>query len=294
MKVLKNVNLKDILFIDIETSTTTRELKINSSTFNAWAYSKRKNNETDDELISMYAEQAALYSDFGRVICISVGKISGNKLHLKTFNNLDETQLIIDFYEMLDKFTGEYLCGHNIKSFDIPYIAKRGMINSLLPHALLDTSGEKPWTMNWLLDTKELWQMGGYDWSSLLSLTNALGIESSKEDLQGKDVPKCFWENPEGNIQRISDYCERDVIAVYKVINHLKSLGKEKPLIHRLFDGGDYGKAEQAELKKIFDDMDEEQRDLGYNILNSVISTSKEKKTKITKADVKALKESYT
>lgn len=300
MKVLKKINLKDILFIDIETSTTTKELDINSSTFDAWAYTKRRNNETDEELVAMYADQAALHADFGRVVCISVGMLSGKKLHLKTFNNFDEKALIVEFYEMLDKFKGNYLCGHNIKSFDIPYIAKRGMINNLLPHALLDTSGEKPWTMDWLLDTKELWQMGSFDRTSLITLTNALGIASPKEDLQGKDVPKYFWDNPKGHIQRISDYCERDVIAVYKVMDYLKNLGKEKDvplekkaLIVKLFDGGAYGKAEKAEMKQIFDDMDEGQRDLGYTILNAIVSTAKGKKTKLTKAHIKALKESY-
>lgn len=300
MKVLKKINLKDILFIDIETSTTTKELDINSSTFDAWAYTKRRNGETDAELLEMYVNQAALHADFGRVVCISVGMLSGKKLHLKTFNNLDEKTLISNFYAMLNNFKGDYLCGHNIKSFDIPYIAKRGMINNLVPHALLDTSGEKPWTMDWLLDTKELWQMGSFDRTSLITLTNALGIASPKEDLQGKDVPKYFWENPEGHIQRISDYCERDVVAVYKVMDYLKNLGKErdvpleeKPLIVKLFDGGAYGKAEKAEMKQIFDDMTEEQRELGYTILNAIVSTAKGKKTKLTKAHIKTLRESY-
>lgn len=300
MKVLKKIKIKDILFLDIETSTTTKTLDINSGTFDAWAYTKRRNGETDEELVKMYVEGAALHADFGRVVCISVGMLSGKTLRLKTFNNLDEKQLIQDFYNMLEGFNGEYLCGHNIKSFDIPYIAKRGMINNIIPHALLDTSGEKPWTMDWLLDTKELWQMGSFDRTSLITLTDALGLPSPKQDLQGKDVPKYFWENPEGHIQRISDYCERDVEAVYNVIAYLKGLGKDdniplqkQALILDLFAGGDYGTDEKAEMKRIFDEMTEGERELGYVILNSIVSTAKGKKTKISKAHIKALKISY-
>lgn len=300
MKVLKKIKIKDILFIDIETSTTTKTLDINSPVFDAWAYTKRRNGETDEELVKMYVENAALHADFGRIVCISVGMLHGGKLKLKTFNNLDEKQLIVDFYAMLDKFSGEYICGHNIKSFDIPYIAKRGMINNLIPHSWLDTSGEKPWTMDWLLDTKELWQMGSFDRTSLITLTAALGLESPKQDLQGKDVPKYFWENPEGHIQRISDYCERDVEAVYNIIAYLKGLGKDsniplvkKPLIVSLFEGGSYGTEEKEELKNIFNEMSAEERELGYTILNSIVSTAKGKKTKITKAHIKALKESF-
>jgi DNA polymerase elongation subunit (family B) len=300
MKVLKKINIKNILFIDIETSTSVKELDINSSLFDAWAYVKRRNNETDEELVEMYGNQAALYADFGRVVCISVGMLSNQGFKMKTFNDLDEKKQIADFYEMLDGFNGDYLCGHNIKQFDIPYIAKRGMIHNIPPHALLDTSGEKPWTMDWLLDTKELWQMGSFDRTSLIALTNALGIQSPKEDLQGKDVPKYFWENPKGHIQRISDYCERDVIAVYKVIEHLKNLGKDKklplektPLIKHLFDGGAYGTEQKKRLKEVFDEMTPEERELGYDILNAIVSTAKGKKTKITKTHIKTLKESY-
>lgn len=306
MKVLKKVKIQNILFLDIETSTTHKELDINSSTFNAWAYKKRRNDETDEELAQMYLDEAALFADFGRVVCISVGFYDGKEFRLKTFNNLDEKTLIENFYNTLDGFDSsksfelDYLCGHNIKQFDIPYIAKRGMINNIIPHSMLDTSGEKPWTMDWLLDTKELWQMGSFDRTSLICLTDALGIASPKEDLQGKDVPKYFWANPEGHIQRISEYCERDVIAVYKVIDYIKNLGKDKniplekiPLIVSLFEGGSYGANEKKELKAIFDKMKPEERDLGYVILNAAVSTAKGKKTKLTKAHIKALKESY-
>jgi len=306
MKILKKVKIENILFLDIETSTNSKELDLSSSEFDAWAYKKRRNGETDEELAQLYKDEAALFSDFGRVVCISVGFYDGSEFRLKTFNDLNEKTLINDFYKTLDGFDSsksfelDYLCGHNIKQFDIPYIAKRGMINNIIPHSMLDTSGEKPWTMDWLLDTKELWQMGSFDRTSLIALTNSLGIDSPKQDLQGKDVPQYFWADPEGNIERISEYCERDVVAVYKIIDSFKNLGKDKktpfekiPLIRSLFDGGSYGVKEKKELKTIFDKMSDEERQLGYVILNAAVSTAKGKKTKLTKAHIKTLKTSY-
>ena len=302
MRAVNKIKLKDVLFIDIETSTTTAELDINSSTFDAWAYSNRKNDETDQELVDMYKKSAALNSDFGRVVCISVGMVYGTGFKTTSFNDLDEKTMIKDFYSMLDKFKGKYLCGHNINSFDIPYIAKRGMINNIIPHDLVDTSGCKPWDLRWLLDTKVLWQMAGFARTSLITLTNVLGIPSPKQDITGPEVPAYFWENPEGHIKRISDYCERDVSSVYEVLKKLKNLGQEEEvevkleeetLIKSLFDGGPYGVKQKAEMKKIFDKLSPEERELGYVVLNAVSSTAKGKRTKLTKAHIKALKLSY-
>lgn len=301
MKVLKKINIKNILFFDIETSTTVKELKLDTPLFDAWEYKSRKKGETDQELIDMYADEAALYAEFGRIVCISVGMVAKEGFRVKTFNNINEGTMITEFYEMLDKFTGDpMLCGHAIKSFDIPYVAQRGMINNIPPHPLFDTSGEKPWTMDWILDTKELWQGTSFNRTSLLGLTTSLGLPSPKQDLQGKDVPKYFWLDPEKNITRISEYCERDVVACYDVIKYLKNLGVKEnvplaktPLIVDLFEGGDYGADEKKELKEIFDKFSPEEREMGYVVLNSIVSTAKGKRTKITKAHVKSLKESY-
>ena len=300
MRELNKIKLKDVLYIDIETSTTTAELDINSSTFDAWAYSNRKNGETDQELADMYKKTGALNPDFGRVVCISVGMVSGTSFKTTTFNNIDERTMIKEFYAMLDKFNGKYLCGHYIKGFDIPYIAKRGMINNLIPHDLVDTSAKKPWEMDWIIDTKELWQMGSYTRTSLITLTNILGVPSPKQDITGAEVPAYFWLNPKDHIKRISEYCERDVVAVYDVLKKLKNLGtveeakiEEETLIKSLFDGGPYGVKQVKELKDIFDKLDPEDREKGYVVLNAVSSAAKGKKTKITKAHIKKLKESY-
>lgn len=320
MKELKRVKLNDVMFIDIETSTSQPELELDSPLYDAWKYSKGKNGETDEELLQMYKDQGALYADFGRIVCISVGMIAGTKeFKTKTYNNLNEKHLIQGFYNMLDEFKGTYLCGHSIKQFDIPYIAKRGIINGIVPHKLVDTTGEKPWTMGWLLDTKELWQMGSFDRTSLIALTAVLGITSPKQDLQGKDVPKYFWENPEGHIQRISEYCERDVVAVYEVLKHFKELGlpeqqpvikdsngnplrdsdgkvirgfiDKEPIIKHLFNGGRYLKKHKEQLLAFMEGLTKEDQDTALDVLNSVVSRARGKKTKFTKKHVKELKE---
>lgn len=294
MKVLDKIDLKNVLFLDIETSTTVSELQLDTPLFDSWEYKKRRNGETDKELIDMYATEAALYPEFGRIVCISVGMLSKKGFQTKTFNNLREDKLISEFYAMLESVKSTIkLCGHAIKQFDIPYIAQRGYVHNLRPHPLMDTSGEKPWTMDWILDTKELWQGTSFNRSSLLGISTVLGLPSPKQDLQGKDVPKYFWKDPENNIQRISEYCERDVVATYEVFKHLKNLGeeKEKGLIEKLAEGQPYGKDEKSKLLGVLKGMDKDEQEKAFVVLNSIVSRTKQLKTNITKAHIKTLKE---
>lgn len=301
MRALKRINIKDILFFDIETSTRVKELEIDTPLFNSWEYKMRKNGETDKELVQMYEDQAALYADFGRIVCISVGMLGKNGFKTTTFNNLDEKVMIQDFYGMLDKLGNKAkLCGHAIKSFDIPYVAQRGMAHNLIPHDMVDTGGLKPWELDWILDTKDLWTGTSFNRSSLINVTTVLGLPSPKDDLKGKDVPKYFWENPTGHIQRISEYCERDVVAVYDVVNYLKGLGTNQntpivedvptPLLTSLFEGAPYGKKEKTALVQLLKEMTDEEREKTFIVLDSVTSAAKGKKTKMTKTHVKALK----
>lgn len=300
MRALKRINIKDVLFFDIETSTSVKQLEIDSPLFNSWEYKKRKKGETDEELVQMYADEAALYADFGRVVCISVGMLGQSTFKTTTFNNLNEKVLIQDFYKLLDNLKSTVkICGHSIKSFDIPYVAQRGMIHNIPAHDLMDTGGLKPWELDWIIDTKDLWQGTGFNRSSLINITTVLGLPSPKEDLQGKDVPKYFWENPKAHIKRISEYCERDVLATYSVLNYFKNLGKEdniiieeypKPLLQQLFEGAPYGDEEKKQLLGLLKSMTSVERDATFVVLDSATSTSKGKKTKLTKAHVKALK----
>ena len=65
--------------------------------------------------------------------------------------------LLAEFIEMLNKWTlGEpkFLCAHNGKEFDFPYLCRRMIINGLAIPAILNISGKKPWEVNHL-DTME-------------------------------------------------------------------------------------------------------------------------------------------
>src|ERR1700741_2748624 len=82
--------------------------------------------------------RAGIYAEFGKIVCISCGVLQGNggqrKIIIKSFSGDDEKTLLQQFVGMLNKWTlgdQKYLCAHNGKEFDFPYLCRRMLINGL-------------------------------------------------------------------------------------------------------------------------------------------------------------------
>ena len=135
-------------------------------------------------------------------------------LSVKSFFGDDEKLLLEEFSEMLQhQNTFKFICGHNIKEFDIPFIARRMMINQLSMPNILDVSGKKSYEVEHLIDTLNCWKFGDYKhYTSLALLTAVMNIPTPKSDMEGKDVARVYYE--ENNLKRIEKYCKQDVIAV--------------------------------------------------------------------------------
>lgn len=69
-----------------------------------------------------------------------------------------------------------------------------------------------------------MWKFGDYKHYTSLNLLAALfGIKTPKDDIEGKDVGRVFWQ--EDNLQRIVTYCQKDVVTVARLIQ--KFTGRE-------------------------------------------------------------------
>ena len=116
-----------------------------------------------------------------------------------------------------------FVCGHNLREFDIPYICRRMVVQGIKLPALLQLHGKKPWETKYLLDTMDLWKFGDYKhYSSLKLLTAIFGIPTPKDDIDGSEVGRVFWEDKD--IERIAIYCEKDVIAVIQIMMKFKRM----------------------------------------------------------------------
>jgi uncharacterized protein YprB with RNaseH-like and TPR domain len=227
--MLDNIKVEDILFLDIETVPSSPSFEVLDPSMKSLWEKKSRQFRTPDQTAGEVYERAGIYSEFGRIVCISAGVIKEKnpfRLRLKSFYGDDEKSVLSEFSSMLIKFCKTHreaiLCAHNGKEFDYPYIARRMIINSLLIPEILDNSGKKPWEVK-LLDTMDLWKFGDYkNYTSLELLTSILGISTPKDDIDGSMVAGVFYT--EKDPERIVRYCEKDVLAIAQVILRFMNL----------------------------------------------------------------------
>jgi len=217
--------LSQILFLDIETVPQQPSFsELSDEWKQLWSHKAdfiiSRSKETDSAE-SVY-NRAGIYAEFGKIICISCGFISGNgkekKLILKSFFGDDERETLQSFCEMLNRWASDsnkFLCAHNGKEFDFPYLCRRLIINGMNIPSILKISGKKPWEVPHL-DTMELWKFGDYkNFTSLNLLARTLNIPTPKDDIDGSMVADVYWK--EKDLQRIATYCQKDVVTVAQV-----------------------------------------------------------------------------
>lgn len=226
--MIDQIDATKVLFLDIETvsgAATYDDLDDNFKYLwglKAPGVLKRYGEElTEEENAASYIDKAAIYAEFGKIVCISVGAVYRDKdkrlkIRLKSFANRDEKILLQDFNAMLDQYYGDvkrqFICGHNIKEFDVPYMCRRIVVNQLPLPRMLQITGKKPWELDHLLDTMTLWKFGDYkSYTSLKLLAGVLGFPTPKDDIDGSQVGRVFWEDDD--LERIATYCEKDVLA---------------------------------------------------------------------------------
>ncbi|ANH83211.1 3'-5' exonuclease [Niabella ginsenosidivorans] len=230
--MLEQYPVSSILFLDIETVPQYASFsEVPESWKHLWeikAGALLKNRE--EETVESIYERAGIYAEFGKIICISCGVVQGapdqRKIILKSFYGDDEKKLLQSFSEMLQKFTANeqrYLCAHNGKEFDFPYICRRLLINRLPIPVILNTAGRKPWEVSHL-DTMEFWKFGDFkSYTTLNLLAHSLDVPTPKDDIDGSMVAGVFYK--EKNIERIVTYCQKDVVTVAQVF--LRMNGEE-------------------------------------------------------------------
>jgi predicted PolB exonuclease-like 3'-5' exonuclease len=223
--------LTELLVLDIETVPQVSDyLLLNDDWKSLW---NDKNSKTVPETITpeeSYKRKAGILAEFGKIICISTAffyeENNQLSLRLKSIYGDDEKQLLASFAELCNKMNtthkGFIFGGHNIKEFDIPYICRRMLVNNLLLPECLQLHDKKPWEVK-MFDTLNWWKFGDVkNYTSLHLLANVLNIPTSKTDMDGSMVQDVYYK--EKNLERIVDYCQRDVIVTANVILRFKNL----------------------------------------------------------------------
>lgn len=230
-----NTPITKILFLDIETVGGCPDLESCerfspelAEQFNKYYDWFLKRFPEDSVLFKdeVFEKRAALVPEFAKIVCVSMAFVMENgEIKKQTFSNDNEQELLLQVRNLLDRCNklDFYLCGHNLKNFDIPMLAKRMMINGILPSKLLPSYDTKPWEVK-AIDTKEIWQYGSYTAIGSLDLVcSTMGIPTPKDgEITGANVHKAYWG--EQKLNEIAEYCEKDVDVLIQFIKKLKEL----------------------------------------------------------------------
>ncbi len=215
------VDLKNLLVLDIETISRFSDYNEMNERFKKQWDRKASLLKNDDNLSpeELYFDRAAIYAEFGKIICIAVGLFTKSEedqlgLRVKAFSGHDEIKVLSEFKDLLDEKLDNQrliLCAHNGKEFDFPYLCRRFLVNEIDIPNVLNISGKKPWEIPHM-DTMEMWKFGDRkSYTSLDLLASLFNIESSKVGIDGSMINSVYYEK--NDLDKITTYCKQDVVV---------------------------------------------------------------------------------
>ena len=182
----------------------------------------------------MYKMKAGIYSEFSKVICVSLAEYYENEdkpiWNKHSFYDSKEVDLLNKLADFLSSTCPNSsrikIIGHNIREFDVPFLIRRMLINGVKLPKVFEIRGLKPWQIGHLVDTMNLWKFGDFkNYTSLNLLAKILNVPSSKESLDGSKIHDAYWLDQ--NLEGIVEYCEKDVLTTSQV--YFKLIQKPYP-----------------------------------------------------------------
>lgn len=222
------------IFLDIETVSEVPDYQLLNEQYKRhWEQkiSRTKSMAPDVGPEDLYHEKAAIYAEFGKIICISIGifcKVNDGWIYRsKSFISDNEKNLLQSFARTFNTYfsseKGYTICGHNVREFDIPYISRRLLKHQLKLPSMFDIAGKRPWQVKHIWDSLEAWKFGDYKhYTSLDLLCLYFGIDSPKNTCDGSMVHDMYWKDHD--MQAIKEYCESDVRACAQVYGKLNGI----------------------------------------------------------------------
>ena len=227
-------DLTKIIFLKIETVPASPILEnINPVSLHK-TFTKRFKAvlEDCDSTEEVYQEKAAITAEYGRIAAISWGiisDISGDeyKFSGKTITSINEAELLSQFAEKMSKLTKKggdyeyYLCGYALKGFDVPFIAKRLLLNNMVLPPVLNTYGAKPWELNSYIDISEAWKMTAWDsYTAMETLCILFDIDLEYWDAEAVN----YSYHNHIQMEKIGVSCENKVLAMANLYLRLKGI----------------------------------------------------------------------
>lgn len=214
--------MAELLFLDIETFRD-KEWELLTSVKRQAFENHYLDKDSELSPKEQYNSKAGLLAEFGRVVCISYGAEVNGVFELDSIYGTDERELLIKFGEILnqlgDKEVG--IAGWNTNGFDIPFLAKRFIINDLKVPIMLNQGDVKPWE-RLDVDVMQVWKMTGYQSTSLEVACACFEYPTKFTEVTGSNI----WEVEKLenlDLEQLASYCKNDVASSYLIYKKLES-----------------------------------------------------------------------
>jgi len=161
-------------------------------------------------------EDTALDWSFGRVVCIGLlfpEEANDRELCLA---GPDEAELLRTFWAAIRP--EDYLIGHNVLGFDLPFLQARSVIHKVKPSRTLDL---RRYSTATVYDTQQVWSNWGRKRFPKLDLLAAI-LELEAKSGSGDQVREWFEA---GDWERIRQYCMQDVRLTCGVYRRMREYG---------------------------------------------------------------------
>lgn len=209
------------LFIDVETLPPAEEARDSINPALAYKLENRHCAPESEAVAGCTKEQfrrLSLHAEYGRVLSVGMiveqdGEIVcrgvlGRERESMRFH-LDEARTLKGFWNQLRGFDEkrDIIIGHNIYDFDLPFLYKRSVIQSVRPSVRLSFARYRSRP---IFDTMKEWEL--WAWRpgiKLEELAEVLRLGMTK--IEGMDGSCIYDRFREGRHQEIADYCIRDV-----------------------------------------------------------------------------------
>ncbi len=225
--------VENILFLDIETvSCALNYSQLNPILQKLWQKKAEKiTTEKPFDAAKIFFERAAIYAEFGKIVTIALGMVKKSEnnqytLHTKAFADHNEKKILLQCKALIERHKNIiYLCAHNGKEFDFPYLCRRMLVHSITLPNILQLQNKKPWEVNHI-DTMDMWKFGDRkNFTSLDLLAAIFNISSSKHTMDGSQVNDYFYRK--NALEDIKKYCLDDVLVLAKVYFKMQGIPGE-------------------------------------------------------------------
>lgn len=176
--------------------------------------------EADEKpaLVEDAVRKTALDGTYGRICCIGWAVDRDPPMAVCGPAETEMIETFMDAVRAASGMAGHTFVGHNVAGFDLRFLWQRCVINRIKPSTSIPFAA-KPWDKQ-IGDTMTMWNPERERRISLDRLCRALGVKTSKGDMDGSKVYDAFRA---GEYDRIRDYCMADVSATREC--YLRMLG---------------------------------------------------------------------